>query len=305
MKINKRFLQFIAAIWILVFHLWIPVSSLTAEQYIVKIGYAGVDIFFFLSAYSLADKKLKYGPFILDRAVKIYLKFVLFIVAAALYMGFGITKALKVMAGIDFMERGGGSLLWFIPAIMIFYLVYPLFLKINNKYKTLIALVLWLIVTLILDKAVGYTKCFIFTNRIPVILAGYVLKTYPLKKWISIPCLPIGAALMYFWGFTYKLNMPFKEFYYILAIPLVIGLAGISSFIKSGKIMEILGSATLEIYALQMIVGPKLVSRIFKLVGGKLLTNLIVFVIILLASVLISLIYNFIVTRLQKVIARN
>ena len=37
---NKKFLHFIAALMILVFHLWMPVTGTAIENYIIKVGYA-------------------------------------------------------------------------------------------------------------------------------------------------------------------------------------------------------------------------------------------------------------------------
>ena len=56
MKVNKKVLQLIAAILILVFHLWINVTNLEIENYIRLISYVGVDIFFFVSAYAISQR---------------------------------------------------------------------------------------------------------------------------------------------------------------------------------------------------------------------------------------------------------
>lgn len=274
MKINKKLLQLIAALWILVFHLWMTVSGSVAEQYLVKIGYVGVDIFFFTAAYSLADKKLEYGSFIWDRFLNIYLKFVLLTLIALIYKGWSITRGLKIVSGIEFFQKGGGAFLWFIPAIMIFYLVYPLFLKINSRYKTIWVLLGWFLISLILDKVPGYTEVFIFTNRIPVILAGYVLKKKDINKWVGILMVPIGFLLMYFFGYTKKLNIPFKDFYFVLAMVLTVGLAYVSGYIRSGKTITFLASATIEIYGFQMIFGAKLAGYFYRLTNVKILTNI-------------------------------
>jgi len=274
MKINKKLLQLIAALWILVFHLWMTVSGSEAEQYLVKIGYVGVDIFFFTAAYSLADKKLEYVSFIRDRFLNVYLKFVLLTLIALIYKGWSITRGLKIVSGIEFFQKGGGAFLWFIPAIMIFYLVYPLFLKINSRYKTIGVLLGWLLISLILDKVPGYTEVFIFTNRIPVILAGYVLKKKDINKWVGILMVPIGFSLMYFFGYTKKLNIPFKDFYFVLAVVLTVGLAYVSGYIRSGKTITFLASATIEIYGFQMIFGAKLAGYFYRLTNVKILTNI-------------------------------
>lgn len=255
MTINKRFLQFIAALWILIFHLWINLSGTIAEQFVIQIGYVAVDLFFFMAAYSLADKELEYLPFLKNRFVNIYLKFVIFAVIMAFCKGWDLIRAGKVIAGIELFEKGGGAFLWFLPALMVFYLVYPAFLKWNCKYKIGIVLLAWFVFSLASERVLAYNSIFIFTNRIPVILAGYVLKKRDLPKWVPFVCLPLGVALLYFFGFQPRLNVPFYSFYFVLGIVLVVAIAGLSAYIPKVKIIDFLGSVTLEIYAVQMVFG--------------------------------------------------
>ena len=130
MTINKKFLQVIAAFQILFFHLWAPLTSTQIEQFILKTAYVGVDMFFFLSAYSLAGREIDYVPFLKDRVLKLYAKFAFFTLIMALFSkSFGVIRVVKSLTLIEFFQKGGGAFLWFIPAILIFYAVYPLFLK--------------------------------------------------------------------------------------------------------------------------------------------------------------------------------
>lgn len=300
MAVNKKLLQFIAAVWILIYHLWIPLSGSGAEQFLIRIGYVGVDLFFFLAAYSLADKELDYAGFLRDRFLRIYLKFALFVLVAAIYKSWSLIRVCKVLTCIEFFERGGGSFLWFLPTIMLFYIFYPLFLKWKWKYKYVVVLVVWFALSLLLDKGLGYSKCFIFTNRIPVMLAGCFLKTHSLPKWTPIVCIPVGGVLLYLWGNMPKLNVPFQDFFYVLAIVLVIGIAGVSAYIKPSKAIGLLGSATIEMYALQMIFGPAVVTWIYRMTTNKLLTDLLMLVVTIAASIVLSKIYDKICFSLQR-----
>ena len=178
MTINKKFLQVIAAFQILFFHLWAPLTSTQIEQFILKTAYVGVDMFFFLSAYSLAGREIDYVPFLKDRVLKLYAKFAFFVLIMALFSkSFGVIRAVKSLTFIEFFQKGGGAFLWFIPAILIFYAVYPLFLKWNSRLKVIWVLLIWLTGSVFAEHVLSYTAVFIFTNRIPVILAGYLFKT--------------------------------------------------------------------------------------------------------------------------------
>ena len=333
MTINKKFLQVIAAFQILFFHLWAPITSTQIEQFVLKTAYVGVDMFFFLSAYSLAGREIDYVPFLKDRVLKLYAKFAFFVLIMALFSkSFGVIRAVKSLMFIEFFQKGGGAFLWFIPAILIFYAVYPLFLRWNSRLKVIWVLLIWLIAGVFSEHVLSYTAVFIFTNRIPVILAGYLFKTYCNEKcdeakhsdtnwhaycdtntnhnisnysttksdnkmnrtiqiirrsWILL--IPLGALLLYMYGFKVRLNLPIKDMFYVLAIPSVIGLVMLSSYVKKYAVTESLGSITLELYAVQMIFGQQILIWAYNVFNkNALLTNIFVTGVMLLLAYIIS-----------------
>ena len=126
---NKKVIMSFSALMIIIFHLWINITKPNTNIYLIEtylryIGYIGVDIFFFLSAYSLAKNEI-------DN----YLNFIIFGVIAFFFNKWSFLKLLKIIFGIEFLTKGGGSFLWFIPAIMIIYVFLPLYKKLDNKYK--------------------------------------------------------------------------------------------------------------------------------------------------------------------------
>lgn len=304
MKSNKKFLQSVAALLILIFHLWIPVSDWIGEEFIIKIGYVGVDIFFFVSAYSLATRDIEYGKLLKNRILNIYDKYVLFAIIASIVKKMSLIRFLKIVSFIEFFEKGGGSFLWFVPAIMLLYILFPLFIKWKWRYKSLLVLILWLIVSMILEQLTGYTKLFIFTNRIPVMLAGYVLaKELKIPSWIYPVSLLTGLVALYLFGYRLKLNQPIAEFYFIFGTLIAVGLYGISKYIKDRKIWHILSSGTLELYALQMICGAKLAMYIYRYTGYKLLTNVLVIVILVAVAYVIAVVWRKVLDRLSMMLA--
>ena len=309
MTINKKFLQVIAAFQILFFHLWAPLTSTQIEQFILKTAYVGVDMFFFLSAYSLAGREIDYVPFLKDRVLKLYAKFAFFVLIMALFSkSFGVIRAVKSLMFIEFFQKGGGAFLWFIPAILIFYAVYPLFLKWNSRFKVIWVLLIWLVAGVFSEHVLSYTAVFIFTNRIPVILAGYLFKTYCTgnrdaimpdnnkmnrtiqilrRSWILL--IPLGVLLLYMYGFKVRLNFPIKDMFYVLAIPTVLGLVTLSSYVKKYAVTESLGSITLELYAVQMIFGQRILIWAYNVFNkNALLTNIFVTGVMLLLAYIIS-----------------
>ena len=313
MTINKKFLQVIAAFQILFFHLWAPLTSTQIEQFILKTAYVGVDMFFFLSAYSLAGREIDYVPFLKDRVLKLYAKFAFFVLIMALFSkSFGVIRAVKSLTFIEFFQKGGGAFLWFIPAILIFYAVYPLFLKWNSRFKVIWVLLIWLTGSVFAEHVLSYTAVFIFTNRIPVILAGYLFKTYCTgnrdaimpdnnkmnrtiqilrRSWVVL--IAAGVLLLHMYGFKVRLNFPIKDMFYVLAIPSVIGLVMLSSYVKKYAVTESLGSITLELYAVQMIFGQRILIWAYNVFNkNALLTNIFVTGVMLLLAYIISHVFK-------------
>ena len=306
MTINKKFLQVIAAFQILFFHLWAPLTSTQIEQFILKTAYVGVDMFFFLSAYSLAGREIDYVPFLKDRVLKLYAKFAFFTLIMALFSkSFGVIRVVKSLTLIEFFQKGGGAFLWFIPAILILYIIYPLFLKWNSRFKVIWVLLIWLIAGVFSEHVLSYTAVFIFTNRIPVILAGYLFKTYcthnnNLRR-SFIVLIPLGVLLLHMYGFKVRLNFPIKDMFYVLAIPTVLGLVTLSSYVKKYAVTESLGSITLELYAVQMIFGQRILIWAYNVFNkNALLTNIFVTGVMLLLAYIIS----YVIKRCERLIIK-
>ena len=306
MTINKKFLQVIAAFQILFFHLWAPITSTQIEQIIHKTAYVGVDMFFFLSAYSLAGREIDYVPFLKDRVLKLYAKFAFFTLIMALFSkSFGVIRVVKSLTLIEFFQKGGGAFLWFIPAILILYIIYPLFLKWNSRFKVIWVLLIWLIAGVFSEHVLSYTTVFIFTNRIPVILAGYLFKTYcthnnNLRR-SFIVLIPLGVLLLHMYGFKVRLNFPIKDMFYVLAIPTVLGLVTLSSYVKKYAVTESLGSITLELYAVQMIFGQRILMWAYNVFNkNALLTNIFVTGVMLLLAYIIS----YVIKRCERLIIK-
>ena len=306
MTINKKFLQVIAAFQILFFHLWAPLTSTQIEQFILKTAYVGVDMFFFLSAYSLAGREIDYVPFLKDRVLKLYAKFAFFTLIMALFSkSFGVIRVVKSLTIIEFFQKGGGAFLWFIPAILILYIIYPLFLKWNSRFKVIWVLLIWLIAGVFSEHVLSYTTVFIFTNRIPVILAGYLFKTYcthnnNLRR-SFIVLIPLGVLLLHMYGFKVRLNFPIKDMFYVLAIPTVLGLVTLSSYVKKYAVTESLGSITLELYAVQMIFGQRILIWAYNVFNkNALLTNIFVTGVMLLLAYIIS----YVIKRCERLIIK-
>lgn len=307
---NKKVIMSFSALMIIIFHLWINITKPNTNIYLIEtylryIGYIGVDIFFFLSAYSLASNEIdNYLNFIFKRFKKIYLKFIIFGVIAFFFNKWSFLKLLKIIFGIEFLTKGGGSFLWFIPAIMIIYVFLPLYKKLDNKYRVITPIItiityLILVITLSINKK---TTLLIFINRIPIILLGYYfsklkifekLQKNNLLYYCIALCLTIfGLFFNYYLYLNHFYLSYFQDIFYVLSIPLIIGVILLLDKIKSNKLFNYLGSITLEVYAIQMIFGYYLTGKLVKIISNSFLTNIISIVIVILIASFFNLIFN-------------
>ena len=213
-----------------------------------------------------------------------------------------VIKALQTLLGIELILNGGGSLLWFIPAIMIFYLVVPFYLrlvrKMNNKLLFAIMLVLWFIIMLGLERLTGNHSINIFLCRLPIILLGMLLAGFEgrwkssIKLILGFLLLITGIFLTQKFGFEMRLNFLITDVFYVTVIPYVMGIILLSDVIfekAKSYLFSSLGKISLELYCFQMVFGSLIFGKVIRYVDNSRLTFVLVFVIILILS---SLMYT-------------
>lgn len=302
---NKKAIMFLASLLILIFHFWIYVSSKTSpifkyELFIRQICFIGVDIFFFISAFSIYGvKKEEYISFIKKRFIKVYLLFIVFSFISFFYNKWSLKELILTISGISLFIKGGGAFLWFVPAIMLIYILLPLysFLEEKNKYILPIIVIIWVILAFTISNYTAYKEIFILLNRVPIILLGYYSAKYKLfeklskKKMILISIIGSisGILLLYYF---FRSDFYIRDFYYILAIPLVIGIILFINELPKNKIIDKVGSATLEVYALQMTFGYDIANLVSRIVSNYLVANISTIIIIIIISLLINYSYT-------------
>lgn len=282
---SKKAIMGLAVLLILIFHFYIPVNGNVVEIFISKTAYIGVDLFFLVSAAAMSKREtISYASFLKNRFLSVYLPFLFFAVVCACYKQWSLLTFLKTISGISFFERGGGAFLWFLYAIMLFYLAAPgmLYLKRHmGWFAFALLLLIWAGAAALLQYGFGYKQIFILWNRLPVFILGlYYDKIVGLltkriaRQWMLLPALTLlfclGLLLLYQFGMNIRLQKPFADMYYIIAIPIVLAIAG---FFELGyrranmrlRALEWIGKFSLEIYGLQMIFGYDLESWFLKL----------------------------------------
>ena len=305
LKKTKQPIMGVAALLIILFHLF-PVSRSNDVvssyiRFVAMTGYIGVDIFFFMTGYmAYYSDTGNYFSYIKRKFLHIYPIFIFCCILYVIMGKFSITKALLTVFGIEFILNGGGSMIWFIPAIMIFYLAVPFYLKLvrkmNNIKLLIISLAIWSGLMLALENFTDNHSLNIFLCRLPIILLGLFLAEYEgkwrvnIKAGVGVVLLVAGIALNYNFGYMIKLAFPISDIFYVTAIPYVMGIILCTDVIFAkvkSYIFSALGKVSLELYCLQMVFGSLIFGRAIRYVNSSLVAFFIVFAIIFILSKLI------------------
>lgn len=222
-KYRKAIMGF-AALWIWVFHEWVVVFHSPTlswlEVFIRRIGFLGVDIFFFLSGIGLVNslKRHSIPQFYYRRVRRIILPFLAVALIRFVNEHWTVSQLLGNISGINFYTKSIYSFLWFVPAIVTLYLLFPLYHRLfssasNKVVFTLSVLIIWLIFSIALNGTLR-SDLYGFTNRLPVFFVGCLCgwlsqkRKYQFEKstWILL-LLVLGLGLYLSWLTNFK-GMP-------------------------------------------------------------------------------------------------
>lgn len=274
-----------AALWIWFFHEWNPVfkavPGLSFAESFLKVVPAGVDIFFFLSGMGLiyAIEKHSTLEFYKRRLSRVFLPFFLTGLTRMILEDWSVGSLIRNITGYSFYTEWIYSLLWFVPAIMTLYLIFPLFYHFFKKASSkgqfvYIILIVWLFLSMKLHHTMR-EDLYGFTNRIPVfligVLAGWLVKEKEIEftklTWTAcFVTLFMGLYLAYLTNFySMYLLVPVSNCCvpdFLIAISGTCLLAKLFSFLdrfKPGKgllrILGFYGKMSLEFYCVQELMG--------------------------------------------------
>lgn len=251
----------LAAIWIHIFHVGVPLFYHPAneaaqfiyniEEFIRRMGYCGVEIFLIISGMGLtyAIKKGSVAHFYKRRLSRIYLPYLIVTLIRWPIDKWTIWMFLENATGLSFYTKDIHHFCWFVPAIATLYLVFPLYYWIFSKAKnkllfTALAIALWFMITIV---TCGYLRFdfYDFTNRIPIFLIGIYFgelsQKQPQSKFtkkhylIMLAVFVAGLILAYFYNFCdFELIIPNSKTF----IPNI--LLSVSMVFLITKLMDIL-----------------------------------------------------------------
>lgn len=186
----RTYLMGVAIILVMISHtkgVWVLPKFI---EYIQKTGYLGVDIFFFVSAYGLFYSMKKCIPirqWYMRRFKRILPKYWIVTIFTGLMIHWGLYDYLKELTFVGFLCPwvNHEPLLWYIPAAMLFYLVFPILYKYRHPL-TIGYVPIVVIVYVLSAMLLSYTREYgfapylpeSFLPRIPVFLLGMILAEY-------------------------------------------------------------------------------------------------------------------------------
>ena len=219
---------------------------------------------------------------------------------------------LKNLLGIHFFTRSIYSLLWFVPAITVLYLMFPLYYHFfrRSEHKnqfTIAVLLMWLLLTMLLRNKIR-SDLFGFTNRIPVFIIGVLVGWTAWKKEASFTGCSWAVVLLTFClGMVFAYRIAYEKMELLVPVPnccfpnllmaasgccLVAGgfslLDRYAGWISKGvrAFLSFFGKISLEFYCVQEWIGSFLQENYLK-GAGRLTANLITFTCVIVAAMLL------------------
>ncbi len=286
---------------------------------IKNFGDFGVNLFFAISGFSMCyawKKNPDTKIFLKNRLLRILVYVLpisilwnLFAIAIKeTTIASAVLKILTLQYWID-----GNLFQWFVSAIIIFYLITPLWMKLYDRSRNLCFVVTLLIILISCIIAsfgmFNHTEGFVF--RIPAYFIGLVLgkivtREKELSVYINITFVVLLIVGIVGFGFIHfdTLLYPWKYLVYVfLTIPVLFILASVFNLIK-GKIIYKMcalgGVITLETYLFQ-----EKILKIVHFVCGKVNNtfdqkNIIINIVTIVLTIVIAVVYHKIVNKVTK-----
>ena len=322
----RNALMGVAALIICYFHEFLPVfpdgtALYEAEDLIIRVSFYGVDIFMLLSGMSVATSLLRdsnIGHFYAKRAKRILPIYLLSGVFMILINGWSFKDYLLNISGVRFFTEKVDSYLWFVIAIIIFYLFAPMYQELIEKtgrpfITFIVSFVVWYVLALVLLNYIR-SDFYYMIDRIPVFLLGMSIgnminKGTVIKNrsvfWLGVVCsFVIGWLLSYmlnYYGYLYLFGTILRCFPRILlgfgTAYLVAGILDIVIQKWLVAVLEFFGSFCFELYVVQRVFDAKIHYFLMDRNIWGVPRNLIMLVLLSLIAFAISRAVNWVVDK--------
>ena len=322
-SIARPIIMAIAIVWIVLFHSGIPAPTNSFARFFYYIfinfgGGLGVAIFMILSGFGLMYSNQKrcvytnvknWWAFMAKRLIKILIPYTIVFVSYYLIMSFSNGTVGDFFAKYSIYEffNSGFREFWYVHAILVLYLIFPLIALCFDKLKTHWAFIILLVITAGLDVGLSfisplYGHIEIFLTRIPCFIVGCLLgklalqdKRIKLIPAIVIIILFIASIVLLFAGVHYSFGSHIMRYVFsLVAILLVIVLSMAIAHAKvKFRVLKYLGSITLELYLTHILM--------FCILKAYTVWNIyLILFITIVSSISLSILLNFLQKKLLK-----
>ena len=263
----------ISLLLVLLFHAVNLGAPLTRFVTLWANGFLGVDVFILLSAMgltiSLSSRKQRLREFYMRRCIRILPAFWIVTGSYGLLLRMegkiGFRGILQTMSTLAFWTGKSDYFNWYIPALLMFYLMIPFCYMLfkRTKYRVFLAL-MGSIAAVALSSALNHCRMDLnsFVYRIPVFLLGIVIGLYYTEKrpltmlelslWgLGLIAAPVVSNLLAQKG--YFLPMVYSFALYVVFMCLFVSRMVLILPEVIRKLLRVMGSASLEIYLLNVV----------------------------------------------------
>lgn len=296
--------------------------------FFIENGNLGVDYFFFLSGfgllYSIENNSVK--KFYYNRLKKIIIPYTFSVVVYALNEEITLLNAIKGYIGYSFIFENAYATPWFIPAIVIIYLFFPLYYKFfkkqNNKcFFTICFLIVWLLLSILFNNLIR-SDLYGLITRVPLFLVGVLFGYYSkygysngknikiTNIFIIVSSVIMLVASIYFLYLNDcdDIILPvLLTKYYLPSIVLVISSSIVYVIIFSNKngfisrindFFSFVGNYSLEIYCLEDF-SKNYIYILCPYISNCFIKNIIIFIEILISVYIFKYINNIIIKKIE------
>lgn len=294
----------VATLWIFFLHKWVPIFKnkylSSIELSIKEYGNCGVEIFLFLSGMGLVfayEKAKNIKQFYFNRFKRIFIPYFARVLATYLLtFGFSIRFVKEIFFYTFFFESTWNTIAWYYCAIVLFYLLFPLYYKIFSKSKNKLLFTLIIIEIVLLTSQFGISfireDFYNIINRIPIFVIGILFGYYGKYKnnyKFNYLILVSSILILFFWKNIY-LGMYAYDYsgYIFLSISLMMifsYLFYINKIDILNRFFNILGKNSFEIYMIQFCIDP---SRFYNNFPTA-IANILYFIVIVFVSILLRI----------------
>lgn len=311
---NRQVLMGLALIWIYLFHA--KRFGVSIIDQINDYGWIGVEVFVFLSAIGLASslEKNSLSQYFKNRFKRIIPTWVVVLILIHLigvagnhfmpelpfHYPSGLKQCFLWYTGLGFWlspvigESPNNCYEWYVPTILVFYLIAPLLSK--RSVNTLVAILVCAMVFVCIQRETQWCKEIeIATSRLPIFITGFLYYYCCKKENLERKFYLFGGGFLFLLTVLFYASL-ITSLRVVLALLVPMALVVISKFMVKGMhlpFLSLVGALSLEMYLLHLDQRPYYLVNL--VIVNVTIANIVTFFVVLLAAYILSKCMKFVI----------